>query len=504
MQQPDNSRRDATLVDPRVKDFLRRPHRLLIDGQWVNADSGESFPVIDPATAGIIASAAAGGKRDIDLAVSAARRALEGGVWSRLAPSERARLLWRLADLIAVHAEEFAQIETLDNGMPIAFARDFFVPAACEHFRYAAGWCTKVSGDTVPVSLPGEWHAYTRREPVGVVAQIVAWNVPLMMAAMKIAPALAAGCTVVLKPAEETPLSALRLGELALEAGLPPGVLNIVTGDGGNAGAALAAHPGVDKVSFTGSTEVGRLIVKASAGNLKKVSLELGGKSPVFVFPDADLPAAIAGAANAIFFNSGQVCAAGSRLYIHERVYDEVVAGVAAIASQLRLGHGLDAGTEMGPLVSASQVERVKGYILAGILAGARVLNEERRTELGGYFVGPTVLGSTTPDMTVVREEIFGPVVCAMRFSDEEVDAIAVQANDTCYGLAAGIWTKDLNIAHRLASRIRGGTVWVNSHSVLDPALPWGGLKLSGWGREMGREGIDAYLETKSVAIHLG
>jgi len=493
----------AERIGTATRTFLSRPHRLLIDGDWVAAQSGGTFQTFDPGTGLLLATVAEAREEDVDAAVAAARKAFDHGPWSAMKPAERARILMRLADLIEANADELAELETLDNGMPLSFARHIFVPGAVEQFRYFAGWCTKIGGQSIELSLPGDWHAYTVREPVGVVAQIVAWNVPLLMAALKSAPALAAGCTVILKPAEETPLSALRLGELALEAGLPPGVLNILTGDGEHCGAHLSAHPDVDKISFTGSTEVGRLIVKASAGNLKKVSLELGGKSPVIVFPDADIEAAIAGAANAIFFNSGQVCAAGSRLLVHQKVYEQVLEGVANIAKTLKIGHGLEADSLIGPLISAQQLQRVTGYMQAGAHEGAKVLAGGGRLGEAGFFVQPTVLGNTRPDMSVVREEIFGPVVSAMSFDDGDLQRIAREANNTPYGLAASIWTRDISIAHKLARKVRAGTVWLNSHNYLDPALPWGGFKQSGWGREMGLSAIEAYTEVKSIAALL-
>ena len=418
-------------------------------------------------------------------------------------PAERTRLLLKLADLIEQHGDELAELEVIDNGKPLAFARRGIAGTA-DMVRYMAGWATKFHGETVEMSMPGDWHAYTLRQPIGVVGQIIPWNFPLSMAIWKLAPALAVGCTVVLKPAEQTPLNALRLGTLIQEAGFPDGVVNIVTGFGSTAGAALAAHPGVDKVAFTGSTATGKRIVQSALGNLKKVTLELGGKSPVFVFPDADLEHAAAGAANAIFFNSGQVCSAGSRLYVHKRVYDKVVADVAAHGDRLQLGHGLEAGNQLGPLISKVQMERVNTYIDQGRGAGANVVTQRRLdADRVGYFVAPTVLADTRNDMAVVREEIFGPVVCAMPFDDDDLDRIAATANDSDFGLFAGIWTGDLRLAHRLARRIKAGSVSVNAHMVNEPALPFGGFKQSGWGRERGREALDLYSELKSVAINL-
>jgi phenylacetaldehyde dehydrogenase len=412
--------------------------------------------------------------------------------------------MWKLADLIEEHLEEFAELETLDNGKPLTVARAADVPLAIDLFRYMAGWATKIEGNTISLSVPYTpgvfYHAYTMREPVGVVGQIIPWNFPLLMAAWKLGPALAAGCTVVLKPAEQTPLSALRLGELIREAGFPEGVVNIVTGYG-NAGAALAAHPDVDKIAFTGSTEVGKLIVGAAAGNLKKVSLELGGKSPNIVLKDADIETAVQGVASAIFFNHGQCCCAGSRLYVQSALFDKVIDGVAERASKIKLGSGLDPATEMGPLVSTEQLDRVCGYLEAGLAEGAKAIVGGHKTAGKGYFVEPTVLVNTNENMKVVQEEIFGPVVAAQSF--KEIDEILPLANDTIYGLAAGIWTTDIGKAHSLASKLRAGTVWINCYNIFDVALPFGGYKQSGWGREMGHDALEMYTEIKAVCARV-
>jgi phenylacetaldehyde dehydrogenase len=497
---------DTIALDPRLKHasgFLSRDARMLIDGELVSAASGKTFPVINPATGTVIANVPEGDKEDVDRAVAAARRAFDERRWLKLSPSERGRMLWKLADLIERDLEELAELESLDNGKPYAVARVADLPLAVDMFRYMAGWATKITGSTLPLSLPGEYLSYTVREPVGVVGQIIPWNFPLLMAAWKLAPALAAGCTVVLKAAEQTPMTALRLAELIREAGFPRGVVNILTGFGETAGAALAAHPDVDKIAFTGSTEVGKLIVQAASGNLKKVTLELGGKSPAIILPDADLDLAIAGAANAIFFNHGQCCCAGSRLYVHKSVYDRVVGGVAEIASNIKVGPGLDPTTQMGPLVSDEQFARVTGFIEEGRTSGAKIAVGGMRVGNLGYFVAPTVLENTTPDMKVIREEIFGPVVCAQPFDDDDLDRIASRANDTIYGLAASVWTRNGGLAHKLASRIRSGTVWINCHNVFDASLPFGGYKQSGWGREMGEEVFHNYTEVKAITAAL-
>lgn len=496
-------------LEQRVVGFLAGAKKMLINGRWTESASGKTFPVYNPATGEVITQVAEGDMEDIDRAVKAARAAFDRGPWSKMTASQRGRLIWKLGDMLEEHLEEFAELESLDNGKPVSIARVADVPLAADMFRYMAGWATKIEGNTIPLSVPytpgASYHAYTLREPIGVVAQIIPWNFPLLMAAWKLAPALAAGCTVILKPAEQTPLSALRLGELFVEAGFPDGVVNIVPGYG-NAGAALAAHPDVDKVAFTGSTEVGKLIVKAAAGNLKKVSLELGGKSPNIVFKDADLDLAIAGAANAIFFNHGQCCAAGSRLYVENSIFDQVLEGMSEAARGIKVGPGLDPSTQMGPLVSDEQFRRVCGYVESGLNEGAKSMAGGRKAgDAGyfdkGYFVEPTILANTRQDMKVVQEEIFGPVVVVMPF--EDTDELVDKANDTVYGLAAGIWTSDINKAHRFASAIHAGTVWINCYNIFDAALPFGGYKQSGWGREMGREALEIYTEVKAVCTRL-
>jgi phenylacetaldehyde dehydrogenase len=483
--------------------FLRKPARLLIGGEWVEAQSDKRIPVTDPATGREIASVPDASAADIDRAVQAARNAFDNGPWRTMLAAQREALLWKLADLIDRHADELAELESLDNGKTKFMASVVDVPGTSNHFRYMAGWATKIEGATIDISVPpppgGRVNAFTLREPVGVVAQIIPWNFPLIMAAWKLAPALAAGCTCVLKPAEQTPLSALRLGELIMEAGFPPGVVNIVTGYGETAGAALVNHPGVDKIAFTGSTAVGKLINKAATDSLKRVSLELGGKSPVIVLPDADVEQAIGGASGAIFFNAGQVCAAGSRLYVHKKIFDRVVEGVGAAAQSIRLGPGLDPNTQMGPLVSKEQQERVLGYIESGRKEGAAVIAGGEAPSHPGYFVKPTVLANVNRSMRVVQEEIFGPVLVAERF--ESLDDVAALANDTPYGLGASIWSNDLTAVHRLIPKIKAGTIWVNTHGPVDPNMPFGGFKQSGIGREHGRVGIEMYTEVKSVCM---
>jgi phenylacetaldehyde dehydrogenase len=483
--------------------FLARPKRLLIGGEWVASASDVRIPVIDPATGAEVASVPDAGRADVDKAVAAAREAFERGPWATMLPSDREALIWRLADLIDKHAEELAELESIDNGKTKFMASVVDVPGARNYFRYMAGWATKIEGATIDVSIGtrdgGRINAYTRREPVGVVAQIIPWNFPLVMAAWKLGPALAAGCTCVLKPAEQTPLTALRLGELIIEAGFPPGVVNILTGYGETTGAALVTHPGVDKVAFTGSTLVGKTINKAATDSLKRVSLELGGKSPVIVLPDADVDTVIGGAAGAIFFNAGQVCAAGSRLYVHRKIFDRVVEGVGGAAKGIRLGPGLDPGTQMGPLVSREQQERVLGYIESGKAEGASVVAGGEAPAHSGFYVKPTVLADVKRSMRVVQEEIFGPVLVAQRFDD--LDEVAALANDTPYGLGASIWSNDLKAVHRLVPKIRAGTIWVNTHGLVDANMPFGGFKHSGIGREHGRVGIEMYTEVKSVCM---
>ena len=487
-------------INSRVEEFLRKPRLMFINNQFVPAASGKTFPTYNPATGEVLAQVAEGDREDIDRAVKAARKAFEGSAWADMSASQRGRLIWKIADLMEARLEEFAQLESLDNGKPLAVARVADVPLAVDLFRYMAGWATKIEGNTIPISAGTkrtQYLAYTRREPVGVVGQVIPWNFPLLMAAWKLGPALATGCTVVLKPAEQTPLTALLLAELIAEAGFPEGVVNVVPGYGETAGAALAAHPDVDKIAFTGSTEVGKLIVRAATGNLKKVSLELGGKSPNIVFDDADMRATVPGAASAIFFNQGQCCCAGSRLYVEKGMFDQVVEGVADQAKKIKVGPGFEPDTSMGPLVSEEQLNRVCSFLEAGFNEGAEAVAGGKKKDGPGYFVEPTVLVKTNPNMKVVREEIFGPVVTASPFSD--IDQIVAEANNSEYGLAAGVWTKDISKAHRIANKLRAGTVWINCYNVFDAALPFGGYKQSGWGREMGHEVLEMYTEVKAI-----
>lgn len=483
--------------------FFNQPFSAFSAGHWQGAESDQRITVLNPASNKVLGQICPASFEQIDAAVVSARQAFDSPHWGRATPSARTRHLLRLADLLERDLEVFALIETLDNGMPITLARRF-VAGAVESIRYNAGWASKINGSTHDLSAPGEWHAYSLREAIGVVGQIVPWNVPLAMAVGKISSALAAGCTVVLKPAELTPYSAARLGLLLQEAEFPPGVVNIVNGRGVDTGNYLVEHPGLDKISFTGSTQVGKGIAAKCAASLKRVGLELGGKSPVFVFPDADLEQAAAGVIAGIFTNSGQVCAAGSRLYMHADIAEGFVQQLVTLARQLKVGDGLDPATQMGPLISATQLERVQGYVDAGLQDGARLLSGGRALEQAGNFMPPTILTDLTQDMGVVREEIFGPVLCAMTFSNSDPDHLAGLANATAYGLSANIWSRDLSRAHTLARRISSGSIKVNAAAAMDMGLPFGGFKASGLGRENGREGVEQYTEVKVVAVKIG
>ncbi len=491
-----------------VQSFLDRPKQLLIGGNWVDAASGRTFETLDPSTGKTLTDVAYGEAADVDRAVRAARQAFDDGPWQWMKPNERERLLWRVGDIISERAAEFGELESLDNGKSAAIATLVDAGWSADIWRYYAGWCTKIEGRTITPSMPlappgSQFHSYTLREPVGVVGQIVPWNFPLLMTSFKLAPALAAGNTLVLKPAEQTPLTALLLGEVLCEAGFPPGVVNIVTGFG-DAGAALAAHDAVDKIAFTGSTEVGKLVVDAARGNLKRVSLELGGKSPNVVFADSDFDTAVPGSLNAVMFNHGQSCVAGTRLFVEDKIFDDFTGAVADAASKIKVGPGLDPNTEMGPLVSQEQLDRVTGYMRDGLEHGARALTGGTRHGDTGFFVEPTVFVNVGPDFKIVREEIFGPVVAALPFNADDGIAAAVQsANDTTYGLAAGIWNRDISKAHRVARQLKAGSVWINQYNGIDVALPFGGYKQSGWGRELGAAALDLYLETKSVNVAL-
>ena len=489
-----------------IKDFLASPQKLLIDGKRVDASNGESFEVLDPSDNSVLTRVPKGEKEDIDRTVKSARKAFEGP-WRKITVSERGKLMWKLADLTEQRTEEFAQLETLDNGKPLNISRAADVPLTVDHFRYYAGMTTKIHGETIDISVPyapgAEFLDFTLREPMGVVGQIIPWNFPLLMATWKLGVALAAGNCVVLKPAEQTPLSVLYLADLFAEAGFPDGVVNIVSGFG-DAGEALARHENVDKVAFTGSTEVGHEIVKSSAGNLKRVSLELGGKSPCIVFPDADLDLAAQGVAGAIFFNHGQCCAAGSRLLAHENIYEDLIGRVSELAKNIKIGPGMCSDTDMGPLVSREQQERVMNFIRSGTQQGAKTRaggNAPGGEMESGCYVEPTVFDNVNPEMKIVAEEIFGPVVVAAPF--EDLDSVIARGNDTVYGLAASVWTQDINKAHKVAKGLKAGTVWVNCHNIFDAAAPFGGYKHSGYGREMGIHALENYTQVKNVILQL-
>jgi phenylacetaldehyde dehydrogenase len=492
-----------SLISPTVSRFLASQHKLYIGGKWVDAQSGATMAVEDPATGLQLATVPAGDKADVDKAVAAAREAFETGPWPRISPIERGKLITRLAMRIEELADELAEIEAIDGGKPLLYARHSDMVQTSVTYHYMAGWASKLNGEQIQLTGGGDFHAYTTRQPVGVAGLILPWNFPLVLLSYKLAPALATGCTVVIKPAEQTPLSTIRLAQIIEEVGFPAGVVNLVTGLGETAGAAIAEHPDVDKVAFTGSTEVGKMVARAATGNMKRLTLELGGKSPMIVFADADLDRTIPGIAGAGFYHQGQVCTAGTRVYVHKSIHDKLLDGIAEQGRSLVAGHPLQAGTQFGPLISNEQLQRVTGYVEAGRRAGADIWSGGKRIGNAGYFIEPTILANTNASMSVVKEEIFGPVICAMSFDDDDLDAIAKKANDSPYGLAASIWTTNLSIAHKMASRVKAGNVWINTHSAFDSALPFGGAKQSGWGRECGFEAIRAYTEIKSVCAAL-
>ncbi|MGG1792737.1 aldehyde dehydrogenase DhaS [Bacillus mycoides] len=489
----------AVNLHEKVEKFLQGTKKLYVNGAFIESASGKTFKTPNPATGETLAIVAEAGREDIHKAVVAARMAFDEGPWSRMSTAERSRLMYKLADLMEEHKEELAQLETLDNGKPIRETMAADIPLAIEHMRYYAGWATKIVGQTIPVS--GDYFNYTRHEAVGVVGQIIPWNFPLLMAMWKMGAALATGCTIVLKPAEQTPLSALYLAELIEEAGFPKGVINIVPGFGESAGQALVNHPLVDKIAFTGSTPVGKQIMRQASESLKRVTLELGGKSPNIILPDADLSRAIPGALSGVMFNQGQVCSAGSRLFIPKKMYDNVMADLVLYSKKLNQGAGLNPETTIGPLVSEEQQKRVMSYIEKGIEEGAEVLCGGSNPFDQGYFVSPTVFADVNDEMTIAKEEIFGPVISAIPFND--IDEVIERANKSQFGLAAGVWTENVKTAHYVAGKVRAGTVWVNCYNVFDAASPFGGFKQSGLGREMGSYALNNYTEVKSVWINL-
>ncbi len=476
-----------------------RQTECFIDGKWGPSVSGKTFETMNPATEEVIAQVAEGDKADIDRAVKAARDTFEDSEWSRMDARDRGRLMNKLADLIEEDIDELAALESLDNGKPIRDSRNADLPLTIDALRYYAGYADKIHGQTIPVR--GQYFTYTRREPVGVVGQIIPWNFPMLMVAWKWGPALATGCTIVMKPAEQTPLTCLRMARLAQKAGIPDGVINVVPGYGPTAGSALVNHPDVDKIAFTGSTEVAHIIMRDAAKTLKRLTFELGGKSPNIVFADADLDAAVAGSHFGLYFNQGQCCCAGSRLFVEDKIYDKFVDKLAGMNSKRKMGPGLDPETEQGPQVDQAQFDKIMGYIDQGTSEGAKRITGGKRWGDRGYFIEPTLFADVTDDMTIAREEIFGPVLSVLRFKD--VDEVAARANKTNYGLAAAVWTRDIAKAHRMAAKIKAGTVWINCYDVFDAGAPFGGYKMSGMGRELGEKGLDAYTESKTVTVSL-
>ena len=498
------SNKQEITISEETKNFLESEHLLFIDGEWKPSSTGEKIPVLDPATEEKIAEVQSGTSKDIDSAVKAAKEALSGE-WSKIPSHDRAQILHRLSDEIEANFSVLSELEVLDNGMPLQLAQYSIASHGVTLLRYYASWAPKIHGKTIPVSpggvMNGESLTYTKREPIGVVGAIIPWNSPLIFAILKLAPALAAGCTVVLKPAELTPLTALYFGHLIEKSGIPKGVVNIVTGLGETAGDALAKHNDVDKITFTGSTEVGKKIVSSSISNLKKVTLELGGKSPVIVFDDADLEKTIPGVARACFFLQGQNCMAGTRVFVHEAIHDDLVAGVKNMAESFQIGHGLIETNDFGPLISEDQRKRVMKYIAQGISEGATLVCGGNEANDEGYFIQPTIFTDVTGDMSIAKEEIFGPVLCIEKFSDDTLDELADRANETTYGLSGSVWTSDISTGHRMAALIDSGQVSINCHAAVDSAIPFGGNKQSGWGREFGEEGLDSYLKTKATTV---
>ena len=487
----------ATVTEPRRRLSTSTQTKLLIDGRWRDSQSGKTFETVNPATEEVIAEVSEGDAADIDLAVKAARKAFDHGPWRKMDARDRGRLMYKLGDLIEENIDELAELETLDNGKPIRESRNVDLPLAIDCLRYYAGWADKIHGQTIPIR--GNYHCYTRKEPVGVAGQIIPWNFPLLMVAWKWGPALAAGCTIVMKPAEQTPLSVLRFGELAMEAGFPDGVINIVNGFGETAGDALVKHRGVDKIAFTGEGTTGQLIMRNAAGTLKRITLELGGKSPNIIFDDADMDAALEGSILALYLNQGQCCCAGSRLFVQESAYDAFVQKLGEKVAARKVGDPFDPETEMGPQIDRAQFDKILSYIDKGRTEGARVVAGGARHGSTGYFVSPTVFADVTDDMAIATDEIFGPVLSVIKFKD--VDEVIHRANTTDYGLAAAVWTRDIGKAHAVADRVRAGTVWVNCYDVLDAAAPFGGFKRSGIGRELGEKALDNYTELKTVTV---